>query len=128
MSTKKDVTHCHDPRHATPCPLPCSACVEEGCVKSPPKARAKSATPPRFIGVTLREIRRDRKRLWEKFQEQGGRGIEIADQIDLLDGEIERREALRPERKAGFTVKPAVYAKGANIREVSAEEAKRSRS
>jgi hypothetical protein len=54
-----------------------------------------SATPARFVGVTLREIRRDRKRLWDTFQEQGGRGVELADQIDLLDGEIERRESLR---------------------------------
>jgi len=58
-----------------------------------------SMTPARFIGVTLREIRRDRKRLWERFEEAGGRGVALADEIDLLDGEIERREALRKKVK-----------------------------
>jgi len=61
--------------------------------------KKNASTPARFIGVTLREIRRDRKRLWERFEEAGGRGIELADQIDLLDGEIERREALRKKVK-----------------------------
>lgn len=58
------------------------------------------ATPPRFIGVSMSEIRRDRKRLWDRFEEEGGRGVALADEIDLLDGEIERREALRKKKKA----------------------------
>lgn len=87
-----------------------------------------SATPPRFIGVSLREIRRDRKRLWDRFQEAGGRGIELADQIDLLDGEIERREALRRPKKAGFVIEPSVFAEGLPVDIIAEKQAKRRRS
>lgn len=34
-------------------------------------------------------LRRERERLWKEFQDQGGRGVELAEEIDLLDDQIE---------------------------------------
>jgi len=47
--------YCVDPRHGTPCPLPCQGCEEEGC---DPAAREERAAPvgPSPHATTVRVI------------------------------------------------------------------------
>ena len=40
----------------------------------------------------LDQVRKERAKLWETFMSQGGRGVELAEEIDSLDEEIAELE------------------------------------
>jgi len=50
--------------------------------------------------VSLRELRQERDRLRAAFDYNGGRGVDLADEIDKLEAEIELRENPMTIRRA----------------------------
>lgn len=47
-----------------------------------------------YAKMPIREVRKRFKKAWDIFEEQGGRGVELADEIDELRIVLAAREAM----------------------------------